>query len=450
MLENLTDRMTQALRNLRGMGRLTEDNISDSLQEVRQALLSADVHFKVSKNFIDNVKSECLGQKVTQSITPGQQIVKIINDELVKLLGEGKTEISSNKPLKIMLVGLHGSGKTTSAVKLGAHLKKKGYSPALVACDIYRPAAIDQLETLGKSQEFPVYADRESQNVPKIGKKALSWAKEGGHDAIVFDTAGRLQIDDNLIKEIQKLKDEIEPDEILLVGDAALGQEAVNVAQHFHEAVKLTGIILTKLDGDSRGGAALSMKAITGVPIKFMGTGEKIENFDLFHPDRMARRILGMGDVVSLVEKAQETVSKDEAKKMAEKLRKAEFNFEDFLSQIRQIKKMGSIASLTAMLPGMNKAGNMLGNEQEQQLKRTEAIISSMTAKERQNPKILTGSRRMRIAKGAGVEVRHINQLLKQFQQMRKLMKSMKGTKGNKMKDKMSSMLGGDMSKLGF
>lgn len=438
MLENLTDRMSQALKNLRGLGKLTEENIAESLQEVRSALLSADVHFKVTRDFIEKVKQECLGQEVIKSVSPGQQIVKIISDELTVLLGEGATELSEKRPLRIMMVGLHGSGKTTSSAKLAYLLKQKGYSPALVACDVYRPAAIDQLEALAKHENFPVYADRESKDVPQIGKKALSWSQENNTDAIIFDTAGRLQIDEPLIDEIKKLKDIIKPDEVLLVADSALGQEAVNIAKHFHEAVNLTGIILTKLDGDARGGAALSMKSITQVPIKFIGTGEKIDNLDRFYPERMAQRILGMGDVVSLVEKAQSLVDQKEAEKMAAKFKRAEFDFEDFLSQLRQIKKMGSIGSLTKMLPGMNNV--KIGDEQEHMLKRTEALILSMTKKERAHPNILNGSRRLRIANGAGLKVKDLNQLIKQFSQMKKMMKSMKGAKGKKMQQKMAGL----------
>ncbi len=441
MFESLTDRLGSALRNLRGVGKLTEDNMGEALKEVRQALLSADVHFKVARQFIEKVKEDCIGQDVLKNVTPGQQIVKIINDRLVELLGEGTAHLSENRPLKIMMVGLHGSGKTTTSAKLAKHLSSKGLHPALVACDVYRPAAIDQLETLADQGQFSFYADRNSKDVPKIGKYGLKSATEAGASAIIFDTAGRLQIDQDLIEEVKRLRSTIQPDEVFLVGDSALGQEAVNVAKHFHEAVDLTGIILTKLDGDARGGAALSMKEITGVPIKFMGVGEKMDDLEVFHPDRMASRILGMGDVVSLVEKAQETIEEDEAEKMAEKMRRADFNLEDFLQQMKQIKKMGSIGSLMGMLPGMN--GVEIGDNEERQMRRTEAIILSMTMKERQNPKILNGRRRMRIARGSGVEVREVNQLLKQFGMMKKMMKSMQGAKGKKMMKRMQAMGGG-------
>lgn len=438
MFENLTDRLTSTIRNLRGIGKLTEENMAEALKEVHTALLSADVNYKVAGDFIKQVKEDCYGQEVIKSVTPGQQIIKIINDNLVVMLGEGSGQLSDKRPLHIMMLGLHGSGKTTSSVKLAYALKKKGYNVALVACDVYRPAAIDQLEALSKREGFPVYTDRTTQNVSKIGNAALKWASDQGIDALIFDTAGRLQIDTDLIVEIKDLKKIINPQEILLVADSALGQEAVNVAKHFHDAVELTGIVLTKMDGDARGGAALSMKSVTGTPIKFIGTGEKMENFEVFHPTRMAQRILGMGDVVSLVEKAQEGVTKEESDRLAAKVKKAEFDFEDFLSQLIQIKKMGSLSSLAGMIPGMPKTE--VGDTQERQLKQSEAIILSMTKQERRNPKILNGSRRLRIANGAGVKVKDINQLLKQFQQMVKMMKSFKGSNGKKMQEKMGKM----------
>ncbi|MDQ8194235.1 signal recognition particle protein [Coraliomargarita sp. SDUM461004] len=443
MLENLTDKLGSALRNLRGVGKLSEENMADALKEVRQALLSADVHFKVAREFVATVKEQCVGQEVLKSVTPGQQVIKIIHDELVKLLGEGATELEDKKPLRIMMVGLHGSGKTTSSGKLARYLaKKRDYRPALVACDVYRPAAIDQLETLAKNEDCVFYGDRDEKDVVKIGKQGLEAAKQAEANLIIFDTAGRLQIDENLIEEIKLLKAEVLPDEILLVADAALGQEAVNVAKHFHEAVGCTGIILTKLDGDARGGAALSMKSISNVPIKFMGTGEKSDEFDVFHPDRMASRILGMGDVVSLVEKAQETIDQDEAERMAEKMRKADFNLEDFLSQMQQVKKMGSLGSLVGMMPGMN--GVEIGDEEEKKMARTEAIILSMTVQERRQPRLLRGSRLKRIANGSGVQVRDVNALLKQFTQMQKMMKMMRGGKGRKMMKAMKAQMGED------
>lgn len=450
MLENLTDKLGNALRNLRGTGKLTEENMTEALKEVRQALLSADVHFKVARQFVTQVKEQCVGQEVLKSVTPGQQVVKIIHDELVKLLGEGTTELEDKKPLRVMMVGLHGSGKTTSSGKLARYLaKKRDYRPALVACDVYRPAAIDQLERLAENEDCTFYGDREEKNVVKIGKRGLDAAKDADANLVIFDTAGRLQIDEDLIEEIKDLKKAVQPDEILLVADAALGQEAVNVAKHFHEAVQCTGIILTKLDGDARGGAALSMKSIADVPIKFMGTGEKPDEFDVFHPDRMASRILGMGDVVSLVEKAQDTIDENEAERMAEKMRKADFNLEDFLQQMQQVKKMGSLNSIMGMMPGMS--GVEIGETEEKKMARTEAIILSMTPQERQTPRLLRGSRLKRIANGSGVQVREVNALLKQFGQMQKMMKMMRGgKKGRKMMKAMKSQMGdgGDMSGL--
>ncbi len=444
MFENLTDRMSNALRNLRGLGKISESNIADALAEVRTALLAADVHFRVAREFCDRVKETCLGQKVLESVSPGQMAIKIIHDELVRLLGENSTQFSPVRPLKIMLVGLHGSGKTTSAGKLARYLRTHGnYSPALIACDVYRPAAIDQLETLAQAVNAPFYCDRDSKDVPAIGEKFLKTATENASDLVIFDTAGRLQIDETLIEEIKKLRERVHPAEVLLVAAAALGQEAVTVAKRFHEAVNLTGIILTKLDGDARGGAALSMKSITGVPIKFMGTGEKLDDFAPFHADRLAQRILGMGDVVSLVEKAQENLDQKEAERLAEKMRKADFNLEDFLAQLQQMKKMGPLGNIMKMMPGMS--GVQIGDKEEKKLKRTEAIIQSMTKKERARPEILNGSRRARIAKGSGTKVSDVNALLKQFSQMRQLMKMLKG---GKMKGMMRA-LGGKLPGIG-
>ncbi|MCF7687657.1 MAG: signal recognition particle protein [Cephaloticoccus sp.] len=447
MFESLTDKLGSALRNLRGVGRLSEENMADALKEVRTALLSADVHFKVAREFTDRVQAQCLGQEVLKSVTPGQQIVKIINDELVQLLGVGTTALSDHRPLRILMVGLHGSGKTTSTAKLGKLLKKRGYKPLVAACDIYRPAAIDQLEILAKQEELGFYADRVSRDVSAIGVAALAAAKAAESDAIIFDTAGRLQIDSDLIEEIKQLRAKIQPDEVFLVADGALGQEAVNVAKAFHEAVQLTGLILTKLDGDARGGAALSIKSITGVPIKFVGTGEKTEDFDTFYPDRLASRILGMGDVVSLVEKAQENIDQKEAERMAEKMRKSEFDLEDFLAQMQQVKKMGSMQSIMGMIPGMS--GMQIPDGAEKQMGRTEAIIHSMTKQERRKPQILNGSRRQRIANGAGVKIVEVNQLIKQFQQMQKMMKMMKGGGSKKMMRQMEAMQS-QRGKLGF
>ncbi len=440
MFANLPEKLSQALRNLRGVGQLTEENMADTLKEVRAALLAADVHFKVAREFVDRVQLQCVGQQVLKSVTPGQQIVKIISDELVKLLGEGTTELSPKRPLKVLMVGLHGSGKTTSTAKLGKLLKKKGARPFLIACDVYRPAAIDQLEILAKQEELGIYADHVSKDVPAIALKGLEAATAANADVILFDTAGRLQIDADLIEEVKRLHARVQPDEVLLVVDGALGQEAVNVAKAFHDALALTGLILTKLDGDARGGAALSIKAVTGVPIKFIGTGEKTADFEIFYPDRLASRILGMGDVVSLVEKAQENIDQGEAERMAEKMRKADFNLEDFLAQMQQVKKMGSMQSIMGMMPGMS--GMQIPDGAEQQMKRTEAIIQSMTIQERRKPALLNGNRRMRIAKGAGVKVLEVNQLIKQFEQMQKVMRMMKGGNNKKLMRQMEQMKG--------
>jgi len=425
MFESLTEKLGNALRNLRGVGKLTEENMAETLKEVRTALLGADVHFKVARDFVDRVQLQCVGQDVLKGVSPGQQIVKIIHDELVRLLGEGSTDLSTARPLKILMVGLHGSGKTTSSAKLGKLLKKRGYRPFVVACDVYRPAAIDQLEILAKQEELGFYCDRVSKDVPAIGAAGLEAARVATADAIIFDTAGRLQIDADLIEEVKKLHARIQPDEVLLVADGALGQEAVNVAKAFHEALALTGLVLTKMDGDARGGAALSIKSIANVPIKFIGTGEKTGDFDNFYPDRLASRILGMGDVVSLVERAQENIDQKEAEKMAEKMRKADFNLEDFLAQMQQIKKMGSMQSIVSMMPGMS--GMQLPEGSEKQMARTEAIIKSMTIQERRKPEILNGNRRKRIADGSGVKIVEVNQLMKQFTQMQQMMKMFKG-----------------------
>ncbi len=425
MFESLTEKLGNALRNLRGIGKLTEENMAETLKEVRTALLAADVHFKVAREFVERVQTQCVGQDVLKGVSPGQQIVKIIHDELVRLLGEGTTDLSTARPLKVLMVGLHGSGKTTSTAKLGKLLKKRGYRPFVVACDVHRPAAIDQLEILASQEELGFYCDRVSKDVPAIGTAGLEAARVATADAIIFDTAGRLQIDADLIEEVKNLHARIQPDEVFLVADGALGQEAVNVAKAFHDALALTGLVLTKMDGDARGGAALSIKSIANVPIKFIGTGEKTGDFDTFYPDRLASRILGMGDVVSLVERAQENIDQKEAEKMAEKLRKADFNLEDFLAQMQQIKKMGSMQSIMSMMPGMS--GMQLPEGSEKQMARTEAIIKSMTIQERRKPELLNGNRRKRIADGSGTKIVEVNQLMKQFTQMQQMMKMFKG-----------------------
>ena len=440
MFESLTEKLGTALRNLRGVGKLTDENMAEALKEVRTALLAADVHFKVAREFVERVQQQCVGQEVLKGVAPGQQVVKIIHDELVRLLGEGTTDLSAARPLKILMVGLHGSGKTTSTAKLGKLLKKRGYRPHVIGADVYRPAAIDQLEILAKQEELGFYADRISKDVPAIGAAGLDAARTATADCIIFDTAGRLQIDADLIEEVKRLRARIQPDEVLLVADGALGQEAIHVAKAFHDALQLTGVILTKLDGDTRGGAALSIKSVTGVPIKFIGTGEKTSDFEPFYPDRLASRILGMGDVVSLVERAQETIDHKEAEKMAEKMRKAEFDLEDFLAQMQQVKKLGSMQSIMGMIPGMS--GMQIPDGAESQMARTEAIIKSMTKQERRKPDLLNGSRRKRIADGAGVKIVEVNQLLKQFQQMQQMMKMMKGGGGKKMMRQMEAMRG--------
>src|SRR3954454_6658105 len=377
MFDSLSQKLQNAFRNLRGLGKISEENVSESLREVRLALLEADVNFKVARDFIERVKTKTIGEEVLQSVQPGQQIIKAIHDELVDLLGSENAGLNlSGSPACIMMVGLHGSGKTTSSGKLARLLQKQARTPLLVAADVYRPAAMDQLDTLGKQLEVPVFVKRGETDVLKIARGALDFARENNRNVLIFDTAGRLQIDEPLVQELVRLRDLVKPQEILLVLDAATGQEAVNVATHFDQALNITGSILTKLDGDARGGAALSMKSVTGKPIKFAGIGEKLDDFELFHPERMASRILGMGDVVSLVEKAAEAVDIDEAKRLEEKMRKGQFTLEDFLDQLRQMKKLGSLESIVGMLPGGAEAlkGADL-SKQEKEFKHMEAMI---------------------------------------------------------------------------
>jgi len=427
MFDSLSSKLQNAFRNLRGLGRISEANAGDALREVRQALLEADVNFKVARDFIERVKAKSLGAEVVQSIQPGQQIIKIIHDELVELLGSANAglELSGN-PSCVLMVGLHGSGKTTSSGKLGRLLHKQGRTPLLVAADVNRPAAMDQLETLGRQLEIPVYLHRGETDVLKIAREALEFARANNRNTLIFDTAGRLQIDEALVQELVRLRDLVKPQETLLVLDAATGQEAVNVASHFDKALNISGSILTKLDGDARGGAALSLKAVTGKPIKFAGVGEKLEDFEPFHPERMASRILGMGDVVSLVEKAAEAVDMDEAMRLEEKMRKGQFTLEDFLDQLRQMKKLGSLESIVSMLPGGAEAlkGNDL-SKQEKEFSHMEALICAMTLQERRNPHILNAKRRQRIATGTGVRVAELNTMLNKFTQMQQMMKKM-------------------------
>src|SRR6266550_2577303 len=427
MFDSLSSKLQNAFRNLRGLGKISEENVGEALREVRLALLEADVNFKVARDFIERVKTKAVGQEVVQSIQPGQQIIKIIYDELVALLGSTNAGLQlSGNPSCLMLIGLHGSGKTTSAGKLGRLLHKQGRTPLLVAADVYRPAAMDQLEKLGKDLDLPVFVRKGETDVLKIAKGALDFAKANNRNTLIFDTAGRLQIDEVLVQELVRLRDLIKPQETLLVLDAATGQEAVNVATHFDQALNITGSILTRLDGDARGGAALSMKAVTGKPIKFVGVGEKLDEFEPFHPERMASRILGMGDVVSLVEKAAEAVDLDDAKRMEEKMRKGQFTLEDFLDQLRQMKKLGSLESIMKMLPGGAEAikGADLG-KQEKEFKQMEAMICAMTPQERKSPQILNAKRRIRVAKGSGVTVTELNTMLNKFGQMQQMMKKM-------------------------
>ncbi len=427
MFDSLSSKLQNAFRNLRGLGKISEANVGDALREVRMALLEADVNFKVARDFIERVKTKSLGAEVVASIQPGQQIVKIIHDELVDLLGSANAGLNfSGNPTCILLVGLHGAGKTTSAGKLARLIQKQGRQPLLVAADVYRPAAMDQLETLGKQLDLPTFLKRGEQDVLKIAREALDFAKRNNRNTLIFDTAGRLQIDEPLVQELVRLRDLVKPQEILLVLDAATGQEAVNVATHFDQALNITGSILTKLDGDARGGAALSMKAVTGKPIKFAGVGERLDEFEPFHPERMASRILGMGDVVSLVEKAAEAVDLEDAKRMEEKMRKGEFTLEDFLDQLRQMKKLGPLENIMKMLPGGAEAlqGQDM-SKQEKEFKRMEAMICGMTPKERKSPQILNAKRRIRIAKGSGVSVTELNTMLNKFGQMQQMMKKM-------------------------
>jgi signal recognition particle subunit SRP54 len=441
MFDSLSSKLQNAFRNLRGLGKISEDNVGDSLREVRLALLEADVNFKVARDFIERVKTKSIGAEVIQSIHPGQQIVKVIEDELVDLLGSQNAALNLNgQPSSILMVGLHGSGKTTSSGKLARLLHKQGRAPLLVAADVYRPAAMDQLETLGKQLDIPVFVMRGETDVLKIARGALDFARENNRNVLIFDTAGRLQIDEPLVQELVRLRDLVKPQEILLVLDAATGQEAVNVATHFDQALNITGSILTKLDGDARGGAALSMKAVTGKPIKFAGMGEKLEDFEPFHPERMASRILGMGDVVSLVERAAEAVDMEDAKKLEEKMRKGQFTLEDFLEQLRQMKKLGSLESIVGMLPGgaemLKQQGDL--SKQEKEFRRMEGMVCAMTLQERRSPQILNAKRRQRIAKGSGVTVTEVNTMLNKFAQMQQMMKKM-----GKFQKMMSKMGGG-------
>lgn len=422
MLEQLSQNLESVFKKIRGHGKLSESNISDAMREVRRALLEADVNYKVVRTFVNSVKEKTLKTEVLRSITPGQQIVKIIHDELVQLLGEKTVALElSGNPAIILLVGLQGSGKTTTAAKLARNLRKMGRQPLLVACDVYRPAAITQLQVLGKQLDIPVYADENSKDVVKIAEMAIRESVRYAANVVIVDTAGRLHIDTDMMDEIQRLQKALKPAETLFVADAMTGQDAVNAAGTFAEAVNLTGIILTKLDGDARGGAALSVREVTGKPIKYVGVGEHLDKLEAFHPDRMAGRILGMGDIVSLVEKAQEDINVEEAAKLEEKMLKNTFDLEDFKQQLKQLKSMGPLGDLMSMIPGVKRIKDV--DIDEKRLTRIEAIINSMTLVERRRPQILNGSRRRRIANGSGTKVQDVNQLIKQFQSMRKMMK---------------------------
>ena len=434
MFSQLGDKLQYIFKDLRGHGTISESNIDNALRHVRLALLEADVDFQVAKKFIARVKEKALGEAVLRSVTPGQQIVKIFYDELTALLGGDAAPLNLDTPGRILIVGLNGSGKTTSSAKLARLLKKQGHAPALIACDLQRPAAIEQLATLGKQIDVPVFTpDPNEKNVERAAAAALEWKDRQGANIDIFDTAGRQEIDERLIAELKSLKDFLQPREILLVVDAATGQQGVSVATHFNDALQITGIILTKLDGDARGGAALSMNQVTQCPIKFAGVGEKLDQFELFVPDRLAGRILGMGDVVGLVEKAAEAVDEQEAARLERKLRRASFDFNDFLAQFKMMRKMGPLENILGMLPGMSNVQGL--SVDEKQLKRTEAIVLSMTSDERARPDILNARRRQRIARGSGNTVTEVNNLLRRFDQMRKMMKS-----AGKMKKMMAQM----------
>jgi len=431
MFDSLSSKLEKVFRDLRGLGKISEANASAALREVRQALLEADVNFKVARDFIERVRAQSLGQEVIQSIQPGQQVIKIIHDELVQLLGATNAGLQlSGNPSCVLMVGLHGSGKTTSSGKLGRLLHKQGRTPLLVAADVYRPAAMEQLQTVGKQAALPVYAHPGATDVLQIAREALAFARAHNRNTLIFDTAGRLQIDEPLVRELVALRDLVKPQETLLVLDAATGQEAVSVATHFDQALNITGAILTKLDGDARGGAALSLRAVTGKPIKFAGVGEKLDEFEPFHPERMASRILGMGDVLTLIEKAQETVDQDKAAELQKKVLQDRFDLEDFLEQLQQMKRVGPLNQILEMLPKswLGWAGALEDEEVDpKELDRIEAIIRSMTPDERHNPGRLNGSRKKRIARGSGTTVADINSLLKQFDETQVMMKQMMG-----------------------
>ena len=431
--EGLSAKLQEVTRKLRGKARITESDLKEMLREVKLALLEADVNYAIVKEFINTIQEKALGQDVLKSLTPGQQVIKIVRDELVELLGgtESKINFTPNPPTVIMLVGLQGSGKTTTAGKLANLLRKQGKKPLLVACDVYRPAAIKQLQVVGGQLNIPVYANENTKNVVQIARQAIDVAISKLNDVVILDTAGRLHIDEELMNELKNVKANVKPHEILLVVDSMTGQDAVNVAKSFNEALGIDGVVLTKLDGDTRGGAAISVKKITGRPIKFAATGEKLSDIEVFHPERMASRILGMGDVLSIIEKAEEAIDLEEAEKIEkQRKKKKDLDLDDYLVQLRQIKKMGSFSSLLKMIPGMNQLKDVKVDDKE--FVRIEAIISSMTKEERQNPKLLNGNRRLRIAKGSGTSVQEINKFMKSFEMTQKMMRQMKDSKNMK------------------
>lgn len=435
MFESLSEKLSKTFKKLKGQGKLTEKNIQEALKEVRMALLEADVNYKVVKKFVEDIRQSAMGQEVLDSLSPGQQVIKIVYEELIRLMGGSRQELNltGRPPFILMLVGLQGSGKTTTAGKLALHLRKKGRNPYLVPADIYRPAAIEQLQKLGSQLGIPVHDTEKNRKPEDTCREALSRAGSVGADILIIDTAGRLHIDDELMAELVRIKERVSPTEILLVADAMTGQDAVNVAKHFNDLLDISGVILTKMEGDARGGAALSVKAVTDKPIKFIGVGEKLDALEPFFPDRLASRILGMGDMLSLIEKAQEEFDEKEALKLAKKLRKREFDLEDFLSQLRQLKKLGSLEQIMSMLPGMGQLKQLKNMKpDEKELARVEAIINSMTKEERGNYKSVNGSRRRRIALGSGTTIQDVNRLLKNFAQTKKMMENLtrKGLQG--------------------
>ena len=437
--ESLSDKLQNIFKNLRGKGRLTEEDVKAALKEVKIALLEADVNFKVVKDFVKTVNERAVGQDVMNSLTPGQMVIKIVNEELTNLMGSETTELKilpDNQITVIMMMGLQGAGKTTTTAKIAGKLKAKGKRPLLVACDVYRPAAIEQLKINGEKQQVPVFSMGDKQKPLNIAKAAIEHAKKNNNNVVILDTAGRLHVDEDMMNELVEIRDNIELTQTVLVVDAMTGQDAVNVAKEFNEKIGIDGIIVTKLDGDTRGGAALSIKAITGKPILYIGMGEKLSDLEQFHPDRMASRILGMGDVLSLIEKAEQSIDQDKAKEMEQRLKKAQFTFDDYLEYMGQIKNMGGLSSLLSMMPGVGGkiTDDMLPDEK--QLGKIEAIIYSMTKEERSNPDVINPSRKQRIAKGAGVDISQVNKLVKQFEQARKMMKSMPGLMGGKGKKK--------------